>query len=90
MALLVDKHRPRSLDALSYHPELSDRLKALVKPSKLPQKLTSVASLTSFLVGRERRLPSFTHLWSFRCGQEDEDLGDIESTLWPRCGKDQD
>jgi hypothetical protein len=30
MALLVDKHRPRSLDALSYHPELSDRLKALV------------------------------------------------------------
>jgi hypothetical protein len=31
MALLVDKHRPRSLDALSYHPELSDRLKALVK-----------------------------------------------------------
>jgi hypothetical protein len=32
MALLVDKHRPRSLDALSYHPELSDRLRALVKP----------------------------------------------------------
>jgi hypothetical protein len=34
MALLVDKHRPRSLDALSYHPELSDRLKALVSLSK--------------------------------------------------------
>lgn len=32
MALLVDKHRPRALDALSYHPELSDRLKALVGP----------------------------------------------------------
>jgi hypothetical protein len=31
MALLVDKHRPRSLEALSYHPELSDRLRALVR-----------------------------------------------------------
>jgi replication factor C subunit 3/5 len=30
MALLVDKHRPRSLDALSYHHELSERLRALV------------------------------------------------------------
>jgi replication factor C subunit 3/5 len=30
MALLVDKHRPRNLEALSYHPELSDRLRALV------------------------------------------------------------
>lgn len=35
MALLVDKHRPRNLEALSYHPELSDRLRALVRtPSK--------------------------------------------------------
>lgn len=32
MALLVDKHRPRSLETLSYHHELSDRLKALVYP----------------------------------------------------------
>jgi hypothetical protein len=32
MALLVDKHRPRNLEALSYHPELSDRLRALVSP----------------------------------------------------------
>jgi hypothetical protein len=31
MALLVDKHRPRNLEALSYHPELSDRLRALVR-----------------------------------------------------------
>lgn len=30
MALLVDKLRPRSLDALSYHPDLSARLKSLV------------------------------------------------------------
>lgn len=30
MALLVDKHRPRSLEALTYHHDLSDRLRALV------------------------------------------------------------
>lgn len=30
MALLVDKLRPRTLDALSYHPDLSDRLRSLV------------------------------------------------------------
>lgn len=35
MALLVDKHRPRNLEALSYHPELSDRLRALVSIKKL-------------------------------------------------------
>jgi hypothetical protein len=33
MALLVDKLRPRTLDALSYHPELSDRLRSLVRDS---------------------------------------------------------
>ena len=33
MALLVDKHRPRNLEALDYHPELSDRLRALVSVS---------------------------------------------------------
>lgn len=31
MALLVDKLRPRTLDALTYHPELSDRLRSLVR-----------------------------------------------------------
>ena len=30
MALLVDKHRPRSLEALTYHEDLSERLKSLV------------------------------------------------------------
>ena len=30
MALLVDKHRPRSLDQLSYHDDLSERLRSLV------------------------------------------------------------
>jgi replication factor C subunit 3/5 len=30
MALLVDKHRPRSLETLTYHHDLSDRLRSLV------------------------------------------------------------
>jgi hypothetical protein len=36
MALLVDKHRPRNLDALNYHPELSERLRALVSEANPP------------------------------------------------------
>ncbi|MCJ1251002.1 Replication factor C (RF-C) subunit [Trapelia coarctata] len=39
MALLVDKHRPRSLDALSYHPELSERLKSLAQSGDFPHLL---------------------------------------------------
>jgi len=39
MALLVDKHRPRNLDALSYHPELSERLRALVRAAPAPGRL---------------------------------------------------
>ncbi|RYO34775.1 Replication factor C subunit 5 [Alternaria arborescens] len=39
MALLVDKHRPRNLEALSYHPELSDRLRALAQSGDFPHLL---------------------------------------------------
>lgn len=31
MALLVDKLRPKSLDALTYHPDLSARLSSLAR-----------------------------------------------------------
>jgi hypothetical protein len=41
MALLVDKHRPRNLEALSYHPELSDRLRALVRSSGFQRAITA-------------------------------------------------
>jgi replication factor C subunit 3/5 len=34
MALLVDKHRPRSLETLTYHHDLSDRLRSLVSSSQ--------------------------------------------------------
>ncbi|PYH44227.1 uncharacterized protein BP01DRAFT_416723 [Aspergillus saccharolyticus JOP 1030-1] len=39
MALLVDKHRPRSLDSLTYHPELSSRLKSLAQSGDFPHLL---------------------------------------------------
>lgn len=39
MALLVDKHRPRSLDALSYRPELSERLRSLAASGDFPHLL---------------------------------------------------
>ncbi|KAJ5205233.1 hypothetical protein N7491_004143 [Penicillium cf. griseofulvum] len=39
MALLVDKLRPRTLDALSYHPELSDRLRSLARSGDFPHLL---------------------------------------------------
>jgi len=35
MSLFVDKHRPRELQTLDYHPELSSRLQALVRHSHL-------------------------------------------------------
>lgn len=34
MALIVDKHRPRSLDDLTFHDELSKRLRSLVSASR--------------------------------------------------------
>ncbi|EAU37918.1 activator 1 38 kDa subunit [Aspergillus terreus NIH2624] len=39
MALLVDKLRPRSLDALSYHHELSERLRSLAQSGDFPHLL---------------------------------------------------
>ncbi|KAF1963213.1 P-loop containing nucleoside triphosphate hydrolase protein [Byssothecium circinans] len=39
MALLVDKHRPRSLETLSYHHDLSDRLRALAQSGDFPHLL---------------------------------------------------
>ncbi|KAJ5907411.1 hypothetical protein N7495_000093 [Penicillium taxi] len=39
MALLVDKLRPKTLDQLSYHPELSDRLRSLAQSGDFPHLL---------------------------------------------------
>ncbi|KAL2891306.1 Replication factor C subunit 5 [Ceratocystis lukuohia] len=47
MALIVDKHRPRTLDGLTYHPELSSRLRSLAiyGPSGAGKKTRIVATL---------------------------------------------
>ncbi|KAF7532824.1 hypothetical protein G7054_g7637 [Neopestalotiopsis clavispora] len=39
MALIVDKHRPRSLDQLTYHSELSERLRSLAQSGDFPHLL---------------------------------------------------
>lgn len=39
MALIVDKHRPRSLDSLTYHAELSERLRSLAQSGDFPHLL---------------------------------------------------
>ncbi|TVY82689.1 Replication factor C subunit [Lachnellula suecica] len=39
MALLVDKHRPRSLDQLTYHADLSERLRSLAQSGDFPHLL---------------------------------------------------
>ncbi|KAF7542331.1 hypothetical protein G7Z17_g11672 [Cylindrodendrum hubeiense] len=39
MALIVDKHRPRSLDALTYHHQLSERLQSLAQSGDFPHLL---------------------------------------------------
>ncbi|RDA94875.1 hypothetical protein CP533_4254 [Ophiocordyceps camponoti-saundersi (nom. inval.)] len=43
MALIVDKHRPRSLETLTYHDDLSERLQSLVRQTS---KLILVKRLT--------------------------------------------
>ncbi|RAL64036.1 hypothetical protein DID88_003224 [Monilinia fructigena] len=39
MALIVDKHRPRSLDQLTYHDDLSERLRSLAQSGDFPHLL---------------------------------------------------
>jgi hypothetical protein len=72
MALLVDKHRPRSLETLSYHPELSDRLRSLVSFPRSsgriactsnPVNVTSL-SCTSNTPSRQSQLTSLTYLFT--------------------------
>ena len=71
MALFVDRYRPKTLDDLDYHPELSSRLRALVSCS-LPFALllSAPAQLTSAEVTRAggRRLSAYALLWTVRRG----------------------
>lgn len=53
MALIVDKHRPRSLDALTYHSELSDRLRSLVRTDPRPPATTPLPYSTNTMKTHE-------------------------------------
>ena len=39
MALWVDKHRPKTLDALDFHKDVSERLRGMVKRGDFPHLL---------------------------------------------------
>jgi replication factor C subunit 3/5 len=54
MALLVDKHRPRSLDQLTYHKDLSERLRSLV--------LLPLPPIISKLTSSQAQSGDFPHL----------------------------
>ena len=69
MALIVDKHRPRSLDSLTYHHELSSRLQSLVRSTHRvkgmittnleyhrPRAATFLTSSSTVPQAQERRL----------------------------------
>lgn len=84
MALLVDKQRPRSLDKLSYHDDLSQRLKALVITTP-PIQSTPLTSCK----GTKRRLSTSPRLRTLRRRQEDENRCYPQRALWPWCRKDQ-
>ena len=84
MALLVDRLRPRTLEALTYHHELSARLKALVCLLEINH------SRTNHFSGLKPGLPSPPHLRPLGCRQENPYPRPPSLPLWPRCRKDQD
>lgn len=84
MALLVDKHRPKSLDQLTYHTNLSERLRSLVcycSPS-------TIKMLT--LPGPKRRLPSPPSVRPLRSREENTDCCNTQGTLRTGCRENQD
>lgn len=102
MALLVDKYRPRSLESLSYHDDLSARLKSLVF------KLSGNSSLAAKI--RVNRLKAETsHIFLYMgpveqarsifssyifvrrlIGFQNPHSSNVERTLWTRCRENKD
>lgn len=60
MALLVDKLRPRSLESLSYHHDLSDRLRSLVGTSQSTVSQRELAD--TFMITLQAQSGDFPHL----------------------------
>ena len=91
MALLVDKLRPRSLDALSYHHDLSARLKSLVSKTRQSRIFTrKIFSHNTSASGSKRRLPSPPRLRTVRRGQENPRNRNTKGIVRPRSREDQD
>lgn len=95
MALLVDKLRPRSLDSLSYHTELSERLRSLVRTDTargeyIDYTVLWLTGIWWWILGTKRRFPSPSSIWTVWCRQEDQDYRDTQGTVWPWCWEDQD
>lgn len=85
MALLVDKHRPRSLDTLSYHDDLSERLRSLV----CYPKCLYIVSANLNISGPKRGLSSSLGIRSVRRWEEDENSGHSQRALRPGSREDQ-
>lgn len=68
MSLWVDKYRPRKLDELDYHPQLSSRLSALVRCSSVPPSLSCctwhrhLTNFGSWLGLWQSASPDFPHM----------------------------
>lgn len=97
MALLVDKYRPRSLESLSYHDDLSARLKSLVCTES-----TNLLVAAKFVFTRLKAETSHIFLYMGLVEQaksiywssifvrrlirsQDSHSSNVERTLWARC-----
>jgi hypothetical protein len=90
MALLVDRLRPRSLDSLTYHPELSARLKSLV-PSSPPLVYLKRTKLLidDWDTGTKWRLSPSPRLRPLRRRQKNPHNRNPQRTVRPRSRKNQ-
>src|SRR5579859_2280225 len=94
MSLWVDKHRPRTLEKLTYNHSLSISLKAIVTallsaPQSLssPQTRPCLLIVCSLTVGRVLRLPAFTCIWALWRRKEDSCCRCIERFI-RSCGRE--
>lgn len=83
MALLVDKYRPRSLETLTYHEDLSERLRSLVSSKGCNLSYAEMRS-----IGAERRLPSPSRLRPLWRREKDPHRGNTEGIVRAGCRKD--
>ena len=87
------QYRPKSLDELSYHEELTTRLRSLVSILSLfhghvPGRVFGCMQLTegyAYRIGKLGRFPSFTCVWAVGSRQEDQDKLRSTGIIWKGC-----